>query len=44
VLLPIGALLGLTAHRGFAEDLALRLKLIAIWLTGAVCWLLLPWL
>jgi 4-amino-4-deoxy-L-arabinose transferase-like glycosyltransferase len=44
VLLPIGALLGLTAHRGFAGDLAMRLKLVAIWLTGAVCWLLLPWL
>jgi 4-amino-4-deoxy-L-arabinose transferase-like glycosyltransferase len=42
VLLPIGALLGLTAHRAFAGDVALRFELIAIWLTGAVCWLLLP--
>jgi len=42
VLLPIGVLIGLTAHRGRREGLNPRIKLMAIWFTGAVCWLLLP--
>lgn len=42
VLLPIGAALGLLARRRGRADVALRLKLVAIWVTGAGCWLLLP--
>jgi hypothetical protein len=42
LLLPIGALLGLTIDGQARGDRRLRLKLIGVWSTGALCWLLLP--